>query len=353
MPPVATTPRRMEALSRALDRAVASWVVPRPRIDQLRSAFVATDAQGTSWTIDPEFQRWGRLDGERWLVADPPAQLFMDSELRAALEAVEAMAARAIMTGADALHAPRDRWFRTQVAPAETAEMPAPMPTPGLDPASPTPRETERAPMAEPARTPAPMAPQAPEVAAMDSKPNSAPATRAPDPEPVPMPAVISPPASDALPEEVPDEPPRDATEAATPRVSASDIPRSEIPEAHLRFAGPVAMSEPGDAEPAAHNATPTPARRPASVESRAPVPRDASLEAERWIPTSIAPRLTAERLEVQDDRAHVFLCLLLGILFFALGVWKNDGRGYAGALLFVLLAVTLLVLNLSQSRHD
>ena len=48
----------------------------RQRIDQLRSEFMATDDQGRSWTIDPEFQRWGHLEGERWLVDDPPPKLF-------------------------------------------------------------------------------------------------------------------------------------------------------------------------------------------------------------------------------------------------------------------------------------
>ena len=108
MPSVATTPGRMETFARALDRAVATVrTFPDSRIAELRSSFVATDAQGRSWTLDPESNRWGRLHGERWMVEDPPQQLFMDSELRASLEALEAMAAQAIVKGAE-LHAPRE-----------------------------------------------------------------------------------------------------------------------------------------------------------------------------------------------------------------------------------------------------
>jgi hypothetical protein len=276
MSSVATTPRRMETFARALDRAVASAVVPRSRIDQLRSAFIATDAQGRSWTIDPEFQRWGRLDGERWMVDDPPPQLFMDSELRASLEALEAMAARAIVKGADALHAPRTPWFLTAVAPAELPRVPASSPS----------RESATAPQ----------------------PPLDRPATEDPVVEPVRM-------------------------QAATP-VEKTASSRSTIPEAHRRFAGPVIAPAPDD------SAT------PASVP-----PRDASHE--RWVPTSIAPRLMAEHPEARDDRAHVFLCGLIAALFLALAFLKGDDRGYGAALLFGLLTVTLLVLNLAKNHHD
>ncbi|HET9328415.1 MAG TPA: hypothetical protein VFQ05_16735, partial [Candidatus Eisenbacteria bacterium] len=88
--------------------------------------------------------------------------------------------------------------------------------------------------------------------------------------------------------------------------------------------------------------------------------PRDASPERVRWVPTSIAPRLTSiaprltsQRPEARDDRTHVYLCGLLAALFLVLASWKGDGRGYAAALLFGLLTVTLLVLNLAQSRDD
>ena len=103
-----------------------------------------------------------------------------------------------------------------------------------------------------------------------------------------------------------------------------------------------------------APDVTPAPDHMPASAESPAFVPpRGASHDHERWVPTSIAPHLMAERSEAPDDRAHIVLCGLLAMLFFALAVWKGDGRGYAAALVFGLLAVTLLVLNLTHSRHD
>lgn len=89
-------------------------------------------------------------------------------------------------------------------------------------------------------------------------------------------------------------------------------------------------------------------ARFPASVP-----PRDASHAPQRWVPTSIAPRLMAEHSETHDDRAHVLLCGLLAGLFLLLASWTGDVRGYAAALLFGLLTVTLLILNLGERRHD
>lgn len=411
MPPVATSPRRMEALARALDRAVASAVVPGPRIDQLRSAFMATDAQGGSWTIDPEFQRWGRLDGERWMVDDPPPQLFMDSELRASLEALEAMAARAIVTGADALHAPRTHWFRTPVGPGEPPSMQASRSSREPDTAPRPPLDREQAQVTVPARSTESMSPRAsapPETpparsatedlvvepvrmaSPMSSKVSGTaePATRdseeiPPAPKPMPLATVMSSEASGQT------EPTARASVEITPAPAPVPMPvmtptrkssmtgeraasaaahdaapveetvpsRSVTPEAHRRFAGPdIAPVTDDPATPAstAINATPAPDRTPASAESPASVPpRDVRHNVERWVPTSIAPRLKDERREARDDRAHVVLCGLLATLFLVLAVWKVDGLGYAAAVLFGLLTVTLLVLNLVQSRRD
>src|SRR5436190_6312315 len=152
MPSVDTTPGRMEILARALDRAVASALVPRLRIDQLRSSFVAIDEQGWSWTLDPESHRWGRLHGERWMLEDPPQLLFMDSELRASLEVLEAMAARAVVKSADALYAPRACWFRTSDPPAEPPAMPASIPSRESATPPQPPLDREQAPFADPAR---------------------------------------------------------------------------------------------------------------------------------------------------------------------------------------------------------
>ena len=146
---------------------------------------------------------------------------------------------------------------------------------------------------------------------------------------------------------------------AATP-VEKTTPSRPAIPEAHLRFAGPGFapvsddLATPALAAMAAPDAMASRDRMPASAKFPAPVPpRDAPAEHERWIPTSIAPRLTSVRPEARDDRAHVFLCGVLAALFLTLAFWKGDGRGYAAALLFGLLTVALLVLDLTRSRHD
>jgi hypothetical protein len=304
MPSVATTPGRMEILSRALDRAVASAVVPRLRIDELRSSFMATDAQGRSWTIDPESHRWGWLDGERWMVEEPPPQLFMDSGLRASLETLEAMAARAIMTGTDGLNASRTPWFRTPVAPAEPGGMRAATSSRESDATPQPPRVPEQALVTEGARSSASM-----------------PARVSVETTPVPEPVI--------------------ATQAPTPFEETAPS-RPAIPEAHRRFAGPAFAPVPDDAATPAAAATVAPAP-----------PRGASHDHQRWLPTSIAPRLATVRPGARDDRAHAILCGLLATLFFALAVWKDDGRGYAASFLFGLLAVTLLILNLGRSRHD
>jgi hypothetical protein len=150
----------------------------------------------------------------------------------------------------------------------------------------------------------------------------------------------------------------RVAAQAATP-VEQSAPSRSAIPEAHRRFAGPGiarvtdAAAAPASAAMAAPDAPPVPDRMSAFAESAASVPRrGASHDNERWVPTSIAPRLTDEPPDARDDQGHVVLCGLLATLFLALALWKGDGRGYAAAVLFGLLTVTLLVLNLTHSRR-
>jgi hypothetical protein len=467
MPSVDTTPGRMEILARALDRAVASALVPRLRIDQLRSSFVAIDEQGQSWTLDPESHRWGRLHGERWMLEDPPQLLFMDSKLRASLEALEAMAARAVVKSADALYAPRACWFRTSDPSAEPPAMPVSIPSQQfLTPPQP-PLDREQAPFADPewsseSKTPrartarkkrparpatedpfvepvrmasvtssevsgpakptirtmpasipsqeflappqppldreqAPFADAARSSESMTSRASSArkkrPARRAtedPFVEPVRMASVTSseacgqaePAACESVettpdPESVPmltvtptrnssmaGEPPpavasRVAAQAATP-VEKTAPSRPAIPAAHLRFAGPGFVAVPDDlATPAlvamaALDATASPDRLPASTNLPLPVrTRDASPRRERWVPPSIAPRLTSEHPEPGDDRIPVFLCALITALFLALASLKGDGRDYAGALVFGLLTGTLLFLNLVGSRQD
>ena len=401
MPSVATTPRRMETFARTLDRAVTSKIVPRPHIDQIRCAFMATDALGRSWTIDPEFQRWGHLEGELWMVGDPPPQLFIDAELRASLEAVEAMTARAIVRG-DAPLGPSTPWFRMPFASAESHGVPASTPSPEPDTAphrivEPAPMVSVMSPsghedsVAEPAPTmsvipsevaaeqdpviePAPIVSvMSPEMSAPAEPMAIASVETAPAPEPVALPTVMA--TSDSS---MVDEPaPWVASHVVMPAPAPIEVTpppslQHSIPEAHLRFARPDIAPVSGDAAtrasalmvapaataaperiptPAATAASeriPTPAEPPASVRHRA-----ASHDLERWVPTSIAPRLTADYPEANDDRAHVFLCGLLAALFLALGVWKGDSRGYAVALLFALVAAALLVLNLAQRRHD
>jgi hypothetical protein len=387
MPSVDTTPGRMEILARALDRAVASALVPRLRIDQLRSSFVAIDEQGCSWTLDPESHRWGRLHGERWMFEDPPQLLFMDSELRASLEALEAMAARAVVKSADALYAPRACWFRTSDPPAEPPAMPASMPSRESATPPQPPLDREQAPFADPARSSKSMTPRA--RTARKKRP-ARPATEDPFVEPARMASMTSSevsgpaepaacasvettPAAESVPmltvtptrnSSVAVEPPpavtsRVAAQAATP-VEKTAPSRPAIPAAHLRFAGPgfVPVSDdlatPALVAMAASDATAAPDRMPAFAQSPANVsPRDASPEHQRWAPTSIAPRLMSDHPEVRDNRAHVFLCGLIAALFLALASLKGDGRDYAAALLFGLLTVTLLVLNLARSRQD
>ena len=407
MSSVATTPRRMETFARALDRAIASKVIPRPRTDQLRSAFVATDAQGRSWTIDPEFQRWGRLDGERWFVDNPPPQLLMDSELRTSLEALEAMVARAIVSGADALQAPRNSWFVTP--PAESAAMQASTPSrdfevvphPAVDRAeSPAP---ERPPSSESMSSRVDAVPEIsdPAMKASDVEPvwtvpvmspelsdHAEPMMRSvettPAAEPAPSPTVMAPPPMVMAPMPTVMVP-MPTVSVPTPTVMATwnssmasapaasrvaevasqvatpideTVHATAIPDAHRRFArpaiAPVAEVAAATAVMAAAIALTAPDRTPAFAEPPAPVSRrNGNHDHERWVPTSIAPRLMALRPEPRDDRGHVVLCGVLAVLFLALGAWKDDVLGYAAGLLFALLAGTLLVLNHAHSRHE
>jgi len=130
---------------------------------------------------------------------------------------------------------------------------------------------------------------------------------------------------------------------------------RFAIPEAHLRFAGP------GIASALDNSATPVLAAMVSAeaMTDRTPAARlSASVSShdhEHWVPTSIAPHpmFVTERPEARDDRAHIYLCGTVAALFLALSSWTGNGRGYAAALLFGLLTVTLLVLNLMGSGHD
>ena len=462
MSSVTTTPCRMETFARALDRAVMSAIVPRARIDQLRSAFIATDSQGRSWTLDPEFHRWGRLDGDVWMIDEPPSQLFMDSELRASLEKLEAMAARAVVKG-PVLHAPRAHWFRTPVAPEEQPEMPASIsswksattPQPPLDreqaplqvfledPArsselmttwASAPPETlpARPAIEDPGVEPVPMA----SVVSSEVSVTEEPATRAfeeiapalapvpmvsvvssevpvteelatrmseevlPAPEPVPTASSVSPEASPGVRrrqvsrtagrstrthEEIPPAPEpayvllsrafttaepasrisvetapvpsvatHPAVQAARPAIESAPR-RFAIPEAHLRFAGPgiaPALNDSSTPVRAAMASADAMTDRTPAARLSASVP---SHDHEHWVPTSIAPHpmFVTERPEARDDRAHIYLCGTVAALFLALSSWTGNGRGYAAALLFGLLTVTLLVLNLMGSGHD
>jgi len=179
-----------------------------------------------------------------------------------------------------------------------------------------------------------------------------------PDPESVPM-LTVTPTRNSSMAGEPPTaDASRVAAQAATP-VEKTPL-RPAIPAAHLRFAGPGFVAVPDDlATPAlvamaALDATAAPDRVPVSTNLPSPVrTRDASPRRERWVPTSIAPRLTSEHPEPGDDRTPLFLCALITALFLALASLKGGGRDYAGALLFGLLTVTLLVLNFVQTRQD
>jgi hypothetical protein len=180
-----------------------------------------------------------------------------------------------------------------------------------------------------------------------------------PDPESVPM-LTVTPTRNSSMAGEPPTaDASRVAAQAATP-VEKTAPSRPAIPAAHLRFAGPGFVAVPDDlATPAlvamaALDATASPDRLPASTNLPLPVrTRDASPRRERWVPPSIAPRLTSEHPEPGDDRIPVFLCALITALFLALASLKGDGRDYAGALVFGLLTGTLLFLNLVGSRQD
>jgi hypothetical protein len=41
--------------------------LPETRFDELRSSFVATDANGIHWSVDIETRAWNRLENERWV----------------------------------------------------------------------------------------------------------------------------------------------------------------------------------------------------------------------------------------------------------------------------------------------
>jgi len=60
--------------------------LPETRFDELRSSFVATDANGIQWSVDIETRAWTRLENERWVAGSPPRELFLDSEILFAIE---------------------------------------------------------------------------------------------------------------------------------------------------------------------------------------------------------------------------------------------------------------------------
>jgi hypothetical protein len=211
----------MEAWARALKLASTRAMIPKDRADSLHMAFMATDSAAASWTIGLESERWVRLDGEKWVAAEPPPELFVDSALRSALEGVEAM------TG-------------------------------------------------------------------------------------------------------------------GTPY----------IPEDHAPFAGPNLAPTPAPTDTLMPETTPettTPARMPEPTPSPAPSVPSPSIPA----PPSIAPRLPSTEVRMEDDWSHVVLCIALAAFFVALGYWKADVRGFAAAGLFGVLAVTLTIVNLAQSRRE
>jgi hypothetical protein len=77
----------MESYARALSSAKEQGVLPPERLNQLQTAFVATDSTGGRWTVDPRSGQWHHIEEQR-SPAPPPAELFLDSETIFALEAL-------------------------------------------------------------------------------------------------------------------------------------------------------------------------------------------------------------------------------------------------------------------------
>lgn len=376
---VAITSGRMETFARTLDRVAASGVAPKLRVESLRSSFLATDAQGRSWTLDLESHRWRRLDGERSTDEDPPQQLFIDPELRASLEQLEAMAARAIVKG-DSIHMPRNAWFRAADLTPESLEPAAPSVVLSGTPKLPVEREP----------SPMPITPVAAPVIATRLEPAihaSVEIPPAPATAPAPAPAATPAPTPAATPTPAPALVPVAAVPARKPRVRRSRqlvepvgehaplvaaratvqvvapvekaTPRRHtIPKEHLRFAGPGFISISDDLETpvlvASARSVPPARRATTSVPSSAPAPRRRDTrERKRWMPTSIAPHLMSEHPEAHEHRVPAVLSGLAAALLFALASWMGDGRGYAAGLVFAFLTITLVVLNHARARDD
>jgi hypothetical protein len=89
MPPVALTSRVLEECARVLRSAKERMALPETRFDELRSSFVATDANGIHWSVDIETRAWNRLENERWVAGLPPRELFLDSEILSELESLK------------------------------------------------------------------------------------------------------------------------------------------------------------------------------------------------------------------------------------------------------------------------
>src|SRR5215467_6433744 len=89
MPPVALTSRVLEECARVLRSAKERQALPETRFNELRSSFVATDANGIHWSVDIETRAWNRLENERWVAGLPPRELFLDSEILHALESLK------------------------------------------------------------------------------------------------------------------------------------------------------------------------------------------------------------------------------------------------------------------------
>jgi hypothetical protein len=98
MPPVAIAPQRMEALARVLRLAGQRAMLEPDRLAEIHGAFTAADSQGVWWTVGLESSRWNRLDGSTWTAGEPPRELFLDSEVRATLEGLEAALERTTPT---------------------------------------------------------------------------------------------------------------------------------------------------------------------------------------------------------------------------------------------------------------
>src|SRR5262245_17768016 len=89
VPPVALTSRVLEECARVLRSAKEREALPETRFNELRSSFVATDANGVHWAVDVETRAWNRLENERWVAGLPPRELFLDSEILLALESLK------------------------------------------------------------------------------------------------------------------------------------------------------------------------------------------------------------------------------------------------------------------------